>query len=123
MKISLLYVLLAFCLLFGACAISAQKHVEFTPKSPSPEIFAKIKKDIVDKAIETGNRLGYAVMDYDYEKGSVNMNRKFISSNWTVNITTVVQNGVATANIYAPSETVGSGPDLDTFHQALMKLY
>lgn len=115
-------VILLLCAIFMAACASPQKYVEYTPQSPTPEIFIKIKKDIVDKTIETGTRLGYSVLNYDYDKGSVQLSKQFLDSTWPVTVTTVIQNGKATAHIYAPSK-VGAGPNIDDFHKALMTLF
>ena len=123
MKNLLRFTLVLFCGIFLlSCATmigNPIKRAGFVPKEPSPEMFAKIKKDVVDATLKLGTKLGYVPLNYDYEKGSVSLEKPYLDIRWKVDVTTMV-------TIYSPGAgkyPTGTGPDLDTFHKTLMNLY
>jgi len=98
--------------------------VIYTPRHKTPETYTKIKKDVVDKAIEVGTMKGYTPLNYDYEKGVVVLESSFLDRKYRMTVTCVVTpNGELVAHIYAPLESPGGQTAITDMHDALLNLY
>ena len=113
------------CLVFLCCSCATTaKQVSYTPQNLNPEIVSKIKKDVVDKTIEVGTKLGYTPLEEDYNRGYVKLQKRwgpggFAPVTWTIIVSCTSQGKSVIAHIYTPDDS----PFVKDFHENLMSLY
>lgn len=118
--------LMCFSILLVSCA-SSNRVLSYTPSNPSEPVFAKIKRDVIAKAVESGGSLGYSPISIDQGKGFVHLQKNVLGSHWNVVVNCAVISKEIEVTIYSPDTagpvSGGGAHDIERIHAALMKLY